>query len=107
LRADDVPLVAVRGAPLAVRGLASPRAAGGSGSAAEALPAAAFWLRAAARLAVERWGRVCGRLASTPSDASDPLGRPLLSLAALTGTSLLNTGSASAATIRRIAARTR
>jgi hypothetical protein len=35
-------------------------------------------LRAASRRALERWGRVRGRLARTPSDASASLGRAFL-----------------------------
>jgi hypothetical protein len=79
-------------APARVALLARPRFAAAAG--VPPLPSAgggaALSRRAAARRAVERCGRVRGRFASTPWALSDPLGRPLLSLAALTGTSLLN-----------------
>jgi hypothetical protein len=51
--------------------------------------AEALALRAAVLRAVDRCGRVRGRLARTPTPASGPLGRPLLSFGALTSTSLL------------------
>lgn len=52
--------------------------------------AAELALRAAVRRALERWGRVRGRLASTPTPASGLRGRPLPSIDVLIGTSLLN-----------------
>jgi hypothetical protein len=95
------------GAFRADRDLARVRAAGGLVSGVPPPCAVASSRRAALRRALERCGRVRGRLARTPSLASAPGGRPLFSLAAVTDTSLLNAGAASAATIARISAGTR
>ena len=69
--------------------------------------AAAVALRAAALRGLERCGRVWGRFASTPSLAPGSLGRPLLSLGALIGTSLLKRALQAERQVGRVSATTR
>ena len=48
-------------------------------------PPASCWVRAAARLAVARWGRVRGRFESTPAPSPGASVRPFFSGGTLTG----------------------